>query len=60
MAKREIKFSLVYRDMWQSSGRYQPRVDQLVRVAPAIVPGVDARLPVRHKSGHRLKQETVE
>ena len=35
--KREIKFSLVYRDMWQSSGRYQPRVDQLVRVAPAIV-----------------------
>jgi pyruvate carboxylase subunit B len=23
--------------MWQSSGRYQPRVDQLVRVAPAIV-----------------------
>ena len=37
MAKREIKFSLVYRDMWQSSGKYQPRVDQLVRVAPAIV-----------------------
>jgi Pyruvate/oxaloacetate carboxyltransferase len=37
MGKREIKFSLVYRDMWQSSGRYQPRVDQLVRVAPAIV-----------------------
>ena len=36
MAK-EIKFSLVYRDMWQSSGKYQPRVDQLVRVAPAIV-----------------------
>ena len=34
---REIKFSLVYRDMWQSSGKYQPRVDQLVRVAPAIV-----------------------
>ena len=23
--------------MWQSSGKYQPRVDQLVRVAPAIV-----------------------
>ena len=37
MAKREIKFSLVYRDMWQSSGRYQPRVDQLVKVAPAII-----------------------
>ena len=36
MAK-EIKFSLVYRDMWQSSGKYQPRIDQLVQVAPAIV-----------------------
>ena len=34
---REIKFSLVYRDMWQSSGRYVPRVDQLCEVAPAIV-----------------------
>ena len=34
---REIKFSLVYRDMWQSSGKYQPRVDQLERVAPAII-----------------------
>ena len=34
---REIKFSLVYRDMWQSSGKYQPRMDQLVQVAPAIV-----------------------
>ena len=37
MANREIKFSLVYRDMWQSSGKYVPRVDQLVEVAPAIV-----------------------
>ncbi len=37
MAKKEIRFSLVYRDMWQSSGKYQPRVDQLVRVAPAII-----------------------
>lgn len=37
MAKREIKFSLVYRDMWQSAGKYVPRVDQLVRVAPAII-----------------------
>ena len=37
MAKREIKFSLVYRDMWQSSGKYVPRVDQLVQVAPAII-----------------------
>ena len=35
--KPEIKFSLVYRDMWQSSGKFQPRVDQLVRVAPAII-----------------------
>lgn len=34
---REIKFSLVYRDMWQSSGKYVPRVDQLVQVAPIIV-----------------------
>ena len=34
---REIKFSLVYRDMWQSSGKYVPRVDQLEEVAPAIV-----------------------
>ncbi|MCF0211641.1 MAG: oxaloacetate decarboxylase, partial [Bacteroidales bacterium] len=34
---QEIKFSLVYRDMWQSSGKYQPRVDQLLQVAPAIV-----------------------
>ncbi|MBQ4286761.1 MAG: oxaloacetate decarboxylase [Bacteroidales bacterium] len=36
MAK-QIKFSLVYRDMWQSSGKYVPRVDQLVEVAPAII-----------------------
>jgi len=34
---REIKFSLVYRDMWQSSGRYVPTVDQLKQVAPAII-----------------------
>lgn len=34
---KEIKFSLVYRDMWQSSGRYVPRVDQLKEVAPAII-----------------------
>lgn len=33
---REIKFSLVYRDMWQSSGKYMPRKDQLVRVAEPI------------------------
>ena len=35
--KREVKFSLVFRDMWQSAGKYVPRVDQLVKVAPAIV-----------------------
>jgi len=34
---KEIKFSLVYRDMWQSSGKYQPRVDQLRQIAPVIV-----------------------
>lgn len=34
---REIKFSLVYRDMWQSSGKYVPRVDQLVQIAPVII-----------------------
>lgn len=36
MAK-EIGLSLVYRDMWQSSGKYMPRVDQLVRVAEPII-----------------------
>lgn len=35
--KKKIQFSLVYRDMWQSSGKYQPRVDQLVRIAPLII-----------------------
>ena len=34
---RDIQFSLMYRDMWQSSGKYMPRVDQLVRIAPVIV-----------------------
>ncbi len=34
---KEIKFSLVYRDMWQSSGKYVPRKDQLARIAPVIV-----------------------
>jgi pyruvate carboxylase subunit B len=34
---KKIQFSLVYRDMWQSSGKYQPRADQLARVAPYIV-----------------------
>lgn len=36
MTKREIRFSLVYRDMWQSSGKYQPRADQLIKIAPVI------------------------
>jgi len=35
--KKEIKFSLVYRDMWQSSGKYVPRVDQLKQIAPVII-----------------------
>ena len=35
--KRKIEFCLVYRDMWQSSGKYVPRVDQLVRIAPVII-----------------------
>ena len=34
---REIKFSLLYRDMWQSSGKYVPTVEQLTEVAPAII-----------------------
>ncbi|MBP5381510.1 MAG: oxaloacetate decarboxylase [Bacteroidaceae bacterium] len=34
---KEVKLSLVFRDMWQSAGKYQPRVDQLVKVAPAII-----------------------
>ncbi|MBP5508855.1 MAG: oxaloacetate decarboxylase [Prevotella sp.] len=35
--KKKIQFSLVYRDMWQSSGKFQPRKDQLERIAPAII-----------------------
>lgn len=35
--QKEIKFSLLYRDMWQSSGKYVPRVDQLKRIAPVII-----------------------
>lgn len=34
---REIKFSLVYRDMWQSSGKYVPMVHQLKEIAPVII-----------------------
>lgn len=36
MAKK-IQFSLLYRDMWQSSGKFQPRKDQLARIAPVFV-----------------------
>lgn len=34
---KKIKFSLIYRDMWQSSGKFQPRKDQLERIAPVFV-----------------------
>ena len=35
--KKEIKFSLVYRDMFQSSGKFQPLAHQLEKIAPIIV-----------------------
>jgi pyruvate carboxylase subunit B len=35
--KKKIRFSLVYRDMWQSTGKYQPRVDMLKEIAPHII-----------------------
>lgn len=35
--KKEIKFSLVYRDMFQSSGKFQPLAEQLEKIAPVIV-----------------------
>lgn len=35
--KKKIQFSLIYRDMWQSSGKFQPRKDQLARIAPVII-----------------------
>ena len=34
---KKIQFSLIYRDMWQSSGKFQPRKDQLERIAPVII-----------------------
>lgn len=37
MEKRKVEFCLVYRDMWQSSGKYVPRVDQLLEIAPVII-----------------------
>lgn len=34
---RKIGFSLLYRDMWQSAGKFVPSRAQLERVAPAII-----------------------
>ncbi len=34
---RKIKLALVYRDMWQSSGKYVPTVEMLTKVAPHII-----------------------
>jgi pyruvate carboxylase subunit B len=34
---KKIKFCLLYRDMWQSSGKYVPRVAQLNKVAQPII-----------------------
>ena len=55
--KKEIKFSLVYRDMWQSSGKYQPRADQLARIAPLIIEmGCFARVET---NGGAFEQENL-
>ncbi len=35
--KKKIQFSLVYRDMWQSSGKFQPLKEQLEKIAPVII-----------------------
>ncbi len=35
--KKKIQFSLVYRDMWQSSGKFQPHKSQLERIAQSII-----------------------
>ena len=37
MMRKEIKLALVYRDMWQSAGKYVPTVDQLCSVAQPII-----------------------
>ena len=34
---KEIKLCLVYRDMWQSSGKYMPNAEELVSVADPII-----------------------
>ena len=55
--KREIKLSLVFRDMWQSAGKYVPTVDQLTRVAPAIIEmGCFARVET---NGGGIEQENL-
>ena len=37
MKKRSKSLVWFSGDMWQSAGKYVPRVDQLVKVAPAII-----------------------
>lgn len=34
---KDIQLCLLYRDMWQSAGKYMPHVEQLLQVAPAII-----------------------
>ena len=34
---KDIGLCLIYRDMWQSSGKYMPRVDQLTKIAGPII-----------------------
>ena len=61
--KKKIQFSLVYRDMWQSSGKFQPRKDQLERVAPAIIDmGCFARVETNGGAFEQvnLHQDTVD
>ena len=47
---QEIKFCLVYRDMWQSSGKYMPKVKQLNAVAETII-GMDCFARVETNGG---------
>lgn len=34
---QDIQLCLLYRDMWQSAGKYMPRIDQLTQVAQPII-----------------------
>jgi len=34
---REVKLCLVYRDMWQSSGKFMPSGKQLEKIAEPII-----------------------